>query len=750
MAVVKNLMIRAGADFSAITKQANKASQSMRGMQRSVASSTNAMTAAFAGLRKILGVAGIAVSLGAAISAAKDAKNAYDEQASAEARLAQVMRNTMGASDAEIQSIKDLTSAQQALGVIGDEVQLAAAQELATYLTMPGSLKAVIPVMNDMVAQQYGLAATAEQATNVATMLGKVLEGQTGGLSRYGYYFDEAQEAILKYGTEAQRVATLAEVVEGSVGGMNAALAQTPSGQLQQVSNALGDIKEQFGGAVTTILGSFVPAIWRGINALSALATYANKVATAIANVFGGGAKKTTQAYGAAVGGVADSADDLGKKVGGAGKAAKEAKRTLAGFDELTLLTAPSDSSGGGGGSETSGGGGAGSGAGGGKPDTGDVEVPESLGVLERALTKVRDLVKSLDFQPLKDSFSWLSTAAGRLGGVISDGLGWAFDNILTPLAHWTIEDAVPAAINLLGSAFDFLAAVLEKLAPAAQWVWDNWLAPVAGWVGDSFISALETIRDTFEDLTALIRGDISFGEFIDQLTPLEGILLAVGIAFGVVSTAIGVFNVIAAVGTAIGTAFAAVIGFITSPVFLVVAAIAALIAIGVLLYKNWDTIKEKAGQVWNTVTQKISGFVDKIKQKFTEMKDWIGEKIDAVKAFFDFEWKIPHIPLPHFQAVGEWSLIPPTFPDYQISWYAKGGIVDCASLIGAGERGAEAIMPLENNTGWMDAIADRLSARIGQLQGGDTRPGFDVYLDGKRITEYLTIKQRQAARAGG
>lgn len=174
-------------------------------------------------------------------------------QEEAEAKLANNMRNTMDATEKDIQSIKDLCAAQQQLGVIGDEVQLAGAQELATYLEKKASLEKLIPVMNDMVAQQYGLNATQESATNIATMLGKVMEGQVGALSRYGYKFDEAQEQILKFGTEEQRVAVLSEVVESAVGGMNEALAQTDAGKAKQAANNIGDLKEQVGALFATI-----------------------------------------------------------------------------------------------------------------------------------------------------------------------------------------------------------------------------------------------------------------------------------------------------------------------------------------------------------------------------------------------------------------------------------------------------------------------------------------------------------------
>lgn len=179
--------------------------------------------------------------------------SAYAVQESAEARLAQAMRNSMGATDEQIQSIKDLTSQQQALGVVGDEVQLTAAQELATYLELSSSLETIIPVMNDMIAQQLGLGASAEGATQIATMLGKVMNGQTEALSRYGYKFDEAQKQILQFGTESERAAVLAQVVSEAVGGMNAELANTNSGQIQQLANSLGDAKEKAGNFLSSI-----------------------------------------------------------------------------------------------------------------------------------------------------------------------------------------------------------------------------------------------------------------------------------------------------------------------------------------------------------------------------------------------------------------------------------------------------------------------------------------------------------------
>lgn len=185
-----------------------------------------------------------------------DLSDAYAVQSAAEARLEQMMRNTMGATEAEIQSIKDLAAEQQKLGVVGDEVILSGAQELATYMQKKESLEALIPVMDDMIAQQYSYNASTESAVSVAQMLGKVFAGETGALKRLGYTFDEAQEAVLKYGTEEEKVAMLTEVVGQIVDGTNAKLASMPYGKVVQFRNGIGDLKEGLGKMVAPAMNA--------------------------------------------------------------------------------------------------------------------------------------------------------------------------------------------------------------------------------------------------------------------------------------------------------------------------------------------------------------------------------------------------------------------------------------------------------------------------------------------------------------
>lgn len=294
---------------------------------------------------------GTMLRLGAAITAAfsvrtitafaKEAKSLYDTQLEAEARLGRVLKNTTGATDEQIAAVKEYSSALQDIGVISDEIQLSGLQELGTYITQTDSLKTMNKVLNDMLAQQYGLNATADNAVTISTMLGKVLDGQVSALSRYGYTFTEAQAQLLKFGTEEQKVAALAEVVEASVGGMNEALAETSAGQMKQLSNTIGDIKEEFGAVIYQIELLFLPALKALAKLLATAAQYAREMASAMGEVFGQQAKSTAATASAAE----DAAESYSDMAEAAEEAAKANDRSLASFDQINKLGDSTDTS---------------------------------------------------------------------------------------------------------------------------------------------------------------------------------------------------------------------------------------------------------------------------------------------------------------------------------------------------------------------------------------------------------------------
>lgn len=131
-----------------------------------------------------------------------------------------------------------------------------------------------------------------------------------------------------------------------------------------------------------------------------------------------------------------------------------------------------------------------------------------------------------------------------------------------------------------------------------------------------------------------------------------------------------------------------------------------------------------------SSVIEKVTGIVSGVKTKFGEIKSSITEKIEGaknavknaiekIKGFFNFKWELPKIKLPHFSISGKFSLNPPQIPKFSVSWYKLGGVFDKATLFpyggsigGLGEDGAEAVVPLEKNTQWLDRIAEKLASK--------------------------------------
>lgn len=149
---------------------------------------------------------------------------------------------------------------------------------------------------------------------------------------------------------------------------------------------------------------------------------------------------------------------------------------------------------------------------------------------------------------------------------------------------------------------------------------------------------------------------------------------------------------------------------------------------------------KEKIQSAKDTVL----GIFDKIKSGITEKingaKDKVKSVIDAIKGFFHFEFNLPKIKTPSFgiKPAG-WSvgdLLKGVIPKLSIKWNAQGGVFDRPTIVpygntlqGLGEAGAEAIVPLEKNTEWLDKIADKLSARQGNTP-------IVLNVDGKKFAE--------------
>lgn len=185
----------------------------------------------------------------------------YESLHQQELKLVTIMRQRMGANREMIGSINQLISAQTRLGVVGGGAQRAGAQQLATFLSSTDSLRTLIPAMNNLAVQQNGVNVSAEAMVGIGNLMGKVMQGQTAALRRVGITFTEAEENALKYGTEEERAAVLAQVITNNVGKMNEVFGQTPEGQKVQAANRLAGAYANLGakidGVKNTVEASF-------------------------------------------------------------------------------------------------------------------------------------------------------------------------------------------------------------------------------------------------------------------------------------------------------------------------------------------------------------------------------------------------------------------------------------------------------------------------------------------------------------
>lgn len=244
----------------------------------------------------------VAVGFGAltagAVLFAKQSIDAAKDQVRIEKLLETTMKRTSNASKEQIQAIKDEASALQNVGIVGDEVALAGANQLAVYGLKSDQIKKLMPNLNDMIAKEKGLNGTQEDAVAMADVIGKAMNGKTKGLLKYGVSLTAAEEKLFKTMKQEQKMEFISKKLNESIGGTNKALRETDEGKIVAAKNAWGDMKEEVGKKLLPYLGKFaewfetkIPAIQNFIlgiaDKIQELVTRAEPHITQIKDMFG-------------------------------------------------------------------------------------------------------------------------------------------------------------------------------------------------------------------------------------------------------------------------------------------------------------------------------------------------------------------------------------------------------------------------------------------------------------------------------
>ena len=323
-------------------------------------------------------------------------------------------------------------------------------------------------------------------------------------------------------------------------------------------------------------------------------------------------------------------------------------------------------------------------------------------------------------------------------------------DNLSNALkSEGTTADMAASQMSGFGGSLEKLKSSLDVAATSLGQA----LAPVISKVAEYIQKAVDWFN-ALDDRTREIIATV--GVVAAALGPvlviLGAVFSAIGTILGVLSKAIGIIKLVVAV--------------LGGPL---TAAIAAAVAIGVVLYKNWDTIKAKAielknkivevwGNIKNAIVNTVNTVVNWVTSKFNALKAsvinifntiktiasgvWAGIKlaithpietafalikkiVEKIKSLFSgLKISIPHIKTPHFSiSPAGWKigdLLKGVIPKLGINWYKTGGIFNSPSVIGVGEAGPEAVVPI-------DKLRDIMAGLGGTTINVYAAPGMNI-----------------------
>ena len=283
------------------------------------------------------------------------------------------------------------------------------------------------------------------------------------------------------------------------------------------------------------------------------------------------------------------------------------------------------------------------------------------LSFVEKIAKDTAEWAANLDFYPLLKSISNLTSTFAPILESIGNMLEWIYKNIILPMLKWVTETGLPLAINLLTTVVETFSDNIGVIAAFfAAWKTVELLSFIqqaGGVVGVlNLIKAAiyENVAAKLVDkaetmyLTALYAKDfvvsvaqtvVSLGKQAAAFVANTAVKVANTAAQVAMTAATTAWNAICIIATAATKALSAAVAFLTSPFGLVVVAIGAAIAVGVLLYKNWDKIKEVAGAVWSWIKDKTVTFVNDIGTKLGNLASKIATIWDNIKSSAHQKW---------------------------------------------------------------------------------------------------------------
>ena len=321
----------------------------------------------------------------------------------------------------------------------------------------------------------------------------------------------------------------------------------------------------------------------------------------------------------------------------------------------------------------------------------------EFRNVVNSTWNEVKSIISGI-IEGLKELFKVFVEFAKQIwsqcGESIVSVITTAFTLITTVIKN-TLE-VIKGVINIAVNIFkgDWQGA-WEAIKNLTSTVWENMKTIIS--------TSLDLIKGIINTVLSLIKGIIS--------TVWESIK----------SITIGVWNSIKSTTTSVWEAIKNIISTIINSVKSTITTV--FNSISSTISGIWNSIKNTTTNIWNSIKTAITTPIN-------SAKNIVKGAIDSIASFFRNlrlpEIKIPKIKLPHFSLSGSFSLLPPSVPKLSVNWYAKGGIFNSPSVIGVGEAGTEAVLPIDR----LDDLLAKALKKVNGTTGENSNSGFTLHIE--------------------
>ena len=279
----RNAAVKAGnALRTGLSKASGVASRAVSGIGKAAQSMATAISGA------------VAVAGAYLVNFGRQSVDAALKAGEVTAKFQQVAKNNNWTAE-EQKSLLGLNKTLGQTGVVSGGTLKAAQAQLGTFALTADQVKTLTPALADMIANNKGYNATAQDGVQIANLLGKVMTGSATALSKYGVTMTDAQKKVLQEGSASEKAAMAAQVLEANFGGINKALANTPQGKMTVLQHEIAGLKTSVGNDLIAAFGGVGGAVIKMVQAVEPLITaffdkvaaLAEKIGPPLEKVFG-------------------------------------------------------------------------------------------------------------------------------------------------------------------------------------------------------------------------------------------------------------------------------------------------------------------------------------------------------------------------------------------------------------------------------------------------------------------------------